>query len=170
MPTDTWATRKRAEAEAMGWADAPIKKKDPIDAASGGDRMAQDVKIGHVEKQTKDNPYKYLGHFAGNDVVEEGHNTGIKPLGKAYGVSTDMAKAGYKIIPGSAAALVGKANYHGRHYGDELDRMENEAREVGLKEPKAVTSRKASVTAPATIMADGVPGNYGQLSSRSRAK
>lgn len=143
MPTDTWATRKRAEQEAMGWADAPIKRKDPIDAASGGNRMAQDAKIGHVEKQTKDNPYKYLGHFAGDDVTSEGHNTGIKPIGTAHGVSTDMAQRGYKVIPGSASKIVGKSTYHGRHFGDEVDRMEVEAREVGLKEPKAVTSRKA---------------------------
>lgn len=143
---DTWGTRKRAEAEAMEWADEPIgggrkpRVKDP--APQPTDRLERDREIGHVEKQTENNPYRYLGHFAGDDVTTEGHNTGAKPPGTAHGVSTEVAKRGYRTIPGSASKLVGSASYHGRHYGDEVDRAASESAAVGLNEPKFVRTRR----------------------------
>ena len=137
MPAD-WEARAKAKQEAMGWADEPIGKKAAPKPSA--DRMKRDEEIGHVEKQK--GLRGYLGHFASDAVLREGHNVGAKPLGKAYGVDKGMAKNGYRTVPGSASPLVGKSNYHGRHYGDEVDRMENESREAGLKEPKAVTSRR----------------------------
>ena len=146
---DTWGTRKRAEAEAMGWADEPIggerKKRDPIDDASGGDRLKRDEAIGHVETQR--GTRAYLGHFANDEVLREGHNVGAKPLGKAHGVSEGMAKKGYRKIEGTASKLVGSASYNGRHSGDEVDRAGHEAAAVGLKEPKFVTKRKEKLAA-----------------------
>lgn len=143
---DTWLSRRRAESEAAAWADEPIGTKGKSVRAEkkasddGEARMKRDEEIGHIE--TQKGLRGYLGHFANDDVLREGHNVGAKPLGKAYGVDQGMAKNGYRVVGGSASPLVGKSNYHGRHYGDEVDRMENEARETGLKEPKAVTSRR----------------------------
>lgn len=143
---DTWGTRKRAEQEALDWADlAPGKLREKKRAEKkvedeGAERMRRDEKIGHVEEQR--GLRGYLGHFANDSVLREGHNVGAKPLGKAYGVNEGMAKNGYRVVGGSASPLVGKSNYHGRHYGDEVDRMENDSRETGLKPPKAVESRR----------------------------
>jgi hypothetical protein len=55
MPKDTWATRKRAEEEAMGWADASVENKAAARATAANDpgatRMARDEAIGHRETQ-----------------------------------------------------------------------------------------------------------------------
>jgi len=55
MPKDTWASRKRAEAEAMGWADEAVADKGAAKAKMsddlGAERMRQDEAIGHRELQ-----------------------------------------------------------------------------------------------------------------------
>lgn len=55
MPKDTWATRKRAEEEAMGWADESVASKAGAKAKMaddlGAERMRQDEAIGHRELQ-----------------------------------------------------------------------------------------------------------------------
>lgn len=58
----------------------------------------------------KADPLKYLGHFANDDVINDGHNRGFKPKAPKN-ASTPNAKAGYRKIPGTGANQIGHAKY-----------------------------------------------------------
>jgi hypothetical protein len=47
----------------------------------------------------------YMGHFANDDVTRKGHNVGKKP--KGYVGSAEIAKCGYRKLPGSAIHEMG---------------------------------------------------------------
>lgn len=62
-------------------------------------------------------PHKYLGHLANDDVVSQGHNVGHKRTGTST-ESHQIARAGFRRLPGTAANQIGHARYGDAH--DEL--------------------------------------------------
>jgi hypothetical protein len=61
-------------------------------------------------------PHGYLGHFANDSVVSQGHNVGA-PKGKSS-EAHQVARAGFRRLPGTAANQIGHAKYGDAH--DEL--------------------------------------------------
>jgi hypothetical protein len=51
----------------------------------------------------------YMGHFANDDVMRRGHNSGMKKVGKA--AVTAHAKRGYRKLPGTAVNQIGHAKF-----------------------------------------------------------
>jgi hypothetical protein len=63
------------------------------------DEIRRKAGAGRVIGMDDLNPRRYLGHFAGDSVAAEGHNTGAKPIGVVKG-GEGVAKNGYRVIPG----------------------------------------------------------------------
>lgn len=64
----------------------------------------------------------YMGHFANDDVMKRGHNSGMKKVGKA--AVTANAKKGYRKLPGTAANQIGHAKFGDAPTGLPLTRGE----------------------------------------------
>lgn len=76
----------------------------------GGDDPTADP-LAPKKKSSGDSSLDYLGHFAGNDVTKEGHNTGApggkdkpgKPTIRRFHDAA-IAKTGFRKIPGNASS------------------------------------------------------------------
>jgi hypothetical protein len=92
-------------------------------------------------------PHKYLGHLANDSVVSQGHNVGA-PKGKSS-EAHQVARAGFRRLPGTAANQIGHAKYGDAH--DELPppRHEREAQRKKREEfDKSMTSPSSPIMDP----------------------
>jgi hypothetical protein len=88
--------------EPQSWAAATRRLRG---AAAAGD-ISDEALFGDDPLAPKDSrrPMDYLGHFAKDEVAEEGHNSGAPKqheIKRCYDGET--AKRGYKVIPGNAS-------------------------------------------------------------------